>query len=151
MKKWYSGTRQSHRRSMWNKFQLCFSSFCFVKSGCPDVASCSPLNFWIFAEKKSPNVSLRSTVGMELGKVLFFLLPDNWSVMWKRSALDVDGHIVVLCPKEKFVHLLAVICLCTVSPDFLRRRSARLRFCIASLVCNVSQGAEGPSVMRRCP
>ena len=55
-----------------------------MKSGCPDVASCSSLNFWIFAEKKSPNVSRRSTVGMELGRVLSFLLPDNWSLMWKR-------------------------------------------------------------------
>ena len=70
---------------MWNKFQLCFSSFCFVKSGCPDVGSCSSLNFWIFAEKKSPNVSERSTVGIELGRVLFFLLPDNWSLVWKKS------------------------------------------------------------------
>ena len=94
---------------MWNKFQLCFSSFCFVKSGCPDVASCSSLKLWIFAEKKSPNVSERSTVGMELGKVLFFLLPDKWSVMWKRSALDVDGHIVVVCLQEEVLYLLAVV------------------------------------------
>ena len=139
---------------MWNKFELCFSSFCIVKSGCPDVASCSSLKLWIFAEKKSPNVSRRSTVGMELGKVLFFLLPDKWSVMWKRFALDVDGHIVVVCLQESFFTFSRwwmKICLCTVSPDFLWRRSARLRFCFASLICNVSQGAEGPSVMRRCP
>ena len=56
-----------------------------MKSGCPDVASCSSLNFWIFAEKKSPNVSERSTVGMKLGRVLSFFLPDNWSLVWKRS------------------------------------------------------------------
>ena len=48
-------------------------------------------------------------MGMELGKVLFFLLPDKWSVMWKRSALDVDGHIVVVCLQEEFLHLLAVV------------------------------------------
>ena len=66
---------------MWNIFQLCFSSFCFVKSGYPDVASCLSLNLWIFAEKKSPNVSRRSTVGMELGRLLSFFLPDKWSVM----------------------------------------------------------------------
>ena len=52
-----------------------------MKSGCPDVGSCSYLNFWIFAEKKPPNVSERSTVGMELGRVLSFFLPDNWSLM----------------------------------------------------------------------
>ena len=46
------------------------------KSGCPDIASGSSLNLWIFIVKKSPNVSGRSTVGMELGRVLSFL-PDN--------------------------------------------------------------------------
>ena len=48
-------------------------------------------------------------MGMEIGRVLFFFLPDKWSVMWKRSALYVDGHIVVLCLQEEFVYLLAVV------------------------------------------
>ena len=59
------------------------------KSGCPDVASSVSLSLWNFAEKKSPNVSGRSTVGMELGRVLSFFLPANWSVMWKRSLQEL--------------------------------------------------------------
>ena len=47
------------------------------KSGCLDVASSSSLNLWILVENKSPNVFGRSTVGMELGKVLSFFLPNN--------------------------------------------------------------------------
>ena len=47
------------------------------KSGCLDVASSSSLNHWILVEKKSPNIFGRSTVGMELGRVLSFFLPDN--------------------------------------------------------------------------
>ena len=47
------------------------------KSGGPDVASSSSLNLWILVEKKSPNVFGRSTVGMELERVLSFFLPDN--------------------------------------------------------------------------
>ena len=37
----------------------------------------SSLSLWIFIVKKSPNLSGRSTVGIELGRVLSFFLPDN--------------------------------------------------------------------------
>ena len=65
------------------------------KSGCLDVASSSSLNLWILVEKKSPNVFGRSIVGMELGRVLSFFLPDNCSVMWKRS-LQEEQLLIVL-------------------------------------------------------
>ena len=67
------------------------------KSGYPDVALSSSLNLWVFAEKKSPNVSIsgRSTVGIELERVLSFFLPDNCSVMWKRS-LQEEQLLIVL-------------------------------------------------------